>query len=157
MFDSTLHTSGGNNSRRIYTSNWASILPNDKSFNVSFSFMSATDAVLGVIPVLFIPILKCNLGQNTTFANLTSLSSAFTTTNALGFLKVALVPSNNIASTDDNAYLVADITTNPSIYLKSRPTNSTLEVEIHNGLTNTNYVNIPDYVLTLHFEECDEY
>lgn len=155
MFDSLYNAGGTNNKRRIYTTNWTSILPENKSFKVSFSFVSETDD-LAIINFTNVPIVRCNLGQSNTYANLSSNATSFTTTNALGFLRLVPMPSNNIASTVDDGYLLAEQKTNPPIYLLQRPSNSTLEIEIHDGLSNTNYVNsIPEYVLTIHFEEVE--
>jgi hypothetical protein len=156
VFDSNFNTGGATTSRRTYATNWLGVLPENKSFKVSFSFMSETDASSATaIGFTHVPILRCNLGQSNTFANLASNATSFATTNTLGFLKFQLLPSGNVAGTADRCYLVADNTTNAPIYIKQRPSNSSLEVEIHNGLTNTNFTNIPDYVLTLHFEEED--
>ena len=158
MFDSTFHTTaggGGTNKTRKYATNWQSVLPENKAFKVSFTFMSETD-LLSLIPLVFVPVVRCNLGQSDTNANLSLSATSFSTTNALGFLKLVLLPSNNIASSSDEGYLLAEHTTNPPIYLKQRPSSSHIEVEIHNGLTNTNYTtDIPDYIFTLHFEEVD--
>jgi len=155
MFDSTLNAGGTNNKKRTYTTNWTSILPENKSFKVSFAFVSETDD-LAVISFINVPIIRCSLGQSNTYANLTTNATAFTTTNALGFLRLVPMPSNNVAPVTDEGYLLAEMKSNPPIYLNQRPSNSTLEVEIHDGLSNINYVSsIPDYVLTLHFEEVD--
>ena len=157
MFDSTLFSGGSNNKKRHYTTNWQSVLPENKAFKVSFTFMSETDTA-AAIPFTQLPVLRCNLGQSDTNANLTTNATSFSTTNTLGFLKLVLLPSNNVATTVDEGYLLAEYTTNPPIYLKERPSNSQIEVEIHNGLTTTNYTtDIPDYIFTLHFEEVDEY
>jgi hypothetical protein len=156
MFDSLYNAGGTNNKKRIYTTNWDGVLPLDKSFKVSFSFVSETDD-LAVINFTNVPILRCNLGQSNTYANLSTNATAFSTSNALGFLRLVPMPSNNVAATVDEGYLLAEMKTNPPIYLLQRPSNSTLEVEIHDGLSNTNYVNsIPEYVLTIHFEEINE-
>lgn len=145
-FDSAFFTGGGNNNKRTYATNWSSILPNNKSFKVSFSFMSET----GVLPDAIIACVKCNLGQTNSFTNI-SPSTSLDTTNFLGYLRISPIQGGT------NAYYFAEQKTNPPIYLNSRPTNSTLEVEIHEGLTNTNYTTPipPDYVITLHFEEVD--
>jgi hypothetical protein len=158
MFDSTLFSGGANNKKRHYTTNWQSILPENKAFKVSFAFISETDTVGAVIPFTQLPVVRCYLGQSDTNANLSLNATSFSTTNALGFLKLALLPSSNAAATVDRGYLLAEHTTNPPIYLEQRPSNSQIEVEIHNGLTSTNYTDtIPDYIFTLHFEEVDEY
>ena len=155
FFDSTLNSGGANNSRRLYATNWSSVLPSDKEFRVTFAFCSESD-IASPIPFNTIPVIRTNLGQSSSFANLTTNSSSFSTLNALGFAKIALIASNNITATVDENYLLAEHTTNPPTYLKSRPQNSLLEVEIHIGLTGTNYIDVPDYILILHFEECDD-
>lgn len=146
-FDSAFFYGGGNNNKRTFVTNWASVLPEKKAFKVSFAFMSET----GVLPDAIIMCLKTNLGQSNSFSNV-SPSTSFDTTNFLGFLKI-----QTLAGTT-NAYYYSDFKTNPSIYLKERPTNTTLEVELHEGLSSVNYTTpVPsDYILTLHFEEVDE-
>jgi hypothetical protein len=154
LFDSTLNSGGANNKRRHYATNWASVLPEGKKFKVSFTFCSESDSVVGSITFITVPVLRCNLGQSSTYANLSTNSPAFSTTNALGFLKLVPLPSNNVAATADEGYLLADRNTNSPIYLEARPQNPMLEIEIHDGLTETNYAStIPDYICTLHFEE----
>lgn len=145
-FDSAFFTGGGNNNKRTYATNWTSVLPENKAFKVSFSYMSET----AVLPDAIVMCIKTNLGQSNSFANV-SPSTSLDTINFLGFLKI-----QPLAGTT-NAYYYADFTTNPPIYLKQRPSSSLLEVEIHEGLTNTNYTTpVPsDYVITLHFEEVD--
>lgn len=154
FFDSTLNSGGANNSRRLYATNWASVLPDNKAFKVSFTFCTESDTA-SVLAFITVPVIRTNLGQSSSFANLTTNSTAFSTLNALGFAKMALLPSNNIVGTVDEGYLLAEHSTNPPTYLKRRPQNSILEVEIHVGLTGTNYIDVPDYVFTLHFEEYD--
>lgn len=156
LFDSTLNSGGANNKRRLYATNWSSVLPEGKKFKVCFTFCSVTD-VGSIVGFATVPVLRCNLGQSCTFANLSTNSAAFSTTNVLGFLKLVSLPSNNIVAADDNGYLLAERTTNPYTYLETRPQNPLLEIEIHDGLTGVNYFSsIPDYVCTLHFEECDD-
>jgi len=153
MFDSTLNSGGASNKRRHYATNWASVLPEGKKFKVSFTFCSETDLISN-ISFVSVPVLRCNLGQSSTYANLSINSTAFSTTNALGFLKLVPLPSNNAAGSVDEGYLLAERNTNPYTYLDTRPQNPMLEIEIHDGLTTTNYVSdIPEYICTLHFEE----
>jgi len=147
-FDSAFFLGGGNNNKRTFATNWSSVLPENKSFKVSFSYMSET----GVLPDAVVMCLKLNLGQSNSFSNV-SPSLSLDTSNFLGFLKIQPLAGAT------NAYYYADFTTNPPIYLKQRPSSQSLEVEIHDGLTSTNYTTpIPsDYILTLHFEESDDY
>ena len=147
-FDSAFFYGGGNNNKRTFTTNWAAVLPEQKAFKVSFSYMSET----AVLPDAIIMCIKTNLGQSNSFTNV-SPSTSLDTTNFLGFLKIQPLAGAT------NAYYYADFKTNPPIYLKQRPNNTLLEVEIHEGLTNVNYTSpVPsDYIITLHFEEVDEY
>lgn len=146
-FDSAFFTGGGNNNKRTYATNWSSVLPENKSFKVSFTYMSET----GVLPDAIVMCIRANLGQSNSFANI-SPSTSLDTNNFLGFLKI-----QTLAGTT-NAYYYADLTTNAPIYLKSRPTSSLLEIELHEGLTTTNYTTpVPsDYVITFHFVEVDD-
>lgn len=141
-FDSTSNYGGANNNKRTYITNWESILPPDKQFKVSFTYMSVVAAVVNT-PTLM--TLHIDLGQTTTFQ---ASGSPFASDRYLGCLL--------FGGTDNtNEYYYATTETNPPIYIKSRPTNSFTEVALHQGLTQTNY-NTPvpsDYVLTLCFEE----
>jgi hypothetical protein len=146
VFESAAATLGANNNKKQFVTNWSSVLPENKSFKVRFSYMSET----GILPDALVMCLKCNLGGNNTYTNATP-SNAFDTINFMGFLKI-----QPLAGTT-NAYYYADITTNAPVYLKQRPSNSFLEVELHEGTSTVNY-NTPvpsDYILTLHFEEED--
>ena len=142
-FDSTDFYGGANNNKRTYFVNW-SFLPNDKSYKVTFSYMSvASTNVDGLTAVMS---LLLNLGATDSFfADNTGINS----TQFMGNLKVASVGTNN--------YFFADKTTNQEIYLNSRPTQNVLEVQLHQGLSGTNFANpVPtNYVLTLCFEECE--
>jgi hypothetical protein len=157
MFDSTFHTTAGGagtNKTRKYATNWEGVLPENKSFKVRFTFMSRNDGV-SPITLVTVPVLKCNLGQNDTNGNLSLSATSFSTTNALGYLKLVAMPALG-GGAQEESYLLAEYNTNPPIYLKQRPSSSHIEVEIHNGLTNTNFTNdVPNYVFTLHFEEVD--
>jgi hypothetical protein len=148
VFESAAATGGANNNKRQFITNWSSVLPNNKSFNVRFTYMSET----GVLPDANIMCLKSNLGQNTTFTNATP-SNSFDTINFMGFLKI-----QPLAGTV-NAYYYADYTTNAPTYLKQRPSGNILEIELHEGTSNVNFTGpIPsDYIITFNFEEVDEY
>jgi hypothetical protein len=140
-FDSTLSYGGANNNKRTYYTNWSALLPKDTAFNVTFSFTSADVVYDAASPVL---CLSANLGQ--TCAVIAS-STAFRTSNVIGSLQVD----------SSTKFYYASTTTNPPIYIKTLPSVTFLEVELHNGLTGANF-NTPvpaDYVLMLSFEECD--
>ena len=146
-FDSTLYYGGGNNNKRTYIVDW-SFLPLNKQFKVNFTYMSvATATVLDTASVM---TLHVNLGTTDNYyANSTGLVS----TQMLGSLKIA----NSAGST--NGYYYADRHSNCPVYVKQRPAVNTIEVMLHTGLTLVNYTApIPnDYILTLYFEECDDY
>ena len=143
-FDSTFFYGGGNNNKRTYVTNWDAVLPANKSFKVRFTYMSET----AVAPDAIVMCLRANLGQSNSFVNV-SPSTSLNTNYFMGFLKI-----QPLAGTT-NAYYYADFNTNAPIYLKQRPTNTILEVEIHEGLSAVNYTSpVPsDYVITFHFEE----
>jgi hypothetical protein len=145
-FDSAFFTGGGNNNKRTYATNWTSVLPANKAFKVSFSFMSET----AVLPNAIVMCLDVNLGQSNSYATI-SPSLLLATNYFMGFLKI-----QPLAGTT-NAYYYADHTTNAPIYLAQRPTATFLEIELHEGLSNVNYTTpVPsDYVITFHFEEYD--
>ena len=143
-FDSTNFEGGANNTRRVYVTNWASILPDDKAFKVTFSYMSATATVPS--PNTIVMTLQVDLGQSCSFAG---GANAFRSTTFLGS-----IPITSIAADE---YYSATTTTNPPVYIRTRPQNNLTTVHLHNGLTQTNFTTPQpgDYVLTLCFEEIE--
>ena len=120
----------------VYNVNWASIMP-DGSYNVSFSFISQSDATYTGAEIASV---FCNLGGTNQFkANGSAI-------NVLGFLSTVNIATNN-------SYLYAEITSNPKVYLKQRPNVNSLMVSICNGLDTTDSVNIVHYTMVLHFEK----
>ena len=146
-FDSTQFQGGNNNNKRTYVTNWNSILPPDKEFKVTFSYMSGTFIVPS--PVAVVMTLFVDLGQTCSFAALgtTAAPGGFQATTFLGSIPIVAI--------DVQEYYVASTVDNPPVYLRGRPYNNLTTVHLHNGLVQTNF-NTPipsDYVLTLCFEE----
>lgn len=139
-FDSTLSYSGANNNKRSYVTDWASFLPDNTPFRVTFSF-SGADITMVNNEVM---TLHMDIGQTCSYAAGTSQTSS---TRYLGIL---IVNGSGVAG---NYY--ATHTTNPPVYIRKRPSSNVTEVELHQGLTSTNFNNpVPgNYVLTLAFEE----
>ena len=147
-FDSHYFYGGGGNNRRTYLVNWDSILPKHKRFKVKFSYMSDADVLnIGTVSTMS---LLLNLGQ----------SNNFWSNNTNGIQSSQYIGSLRIAVTADGTrgYYYADTESNPPIYLNERPSQTTLEVQLHDGLSGSNYTNpVPvDYVLTVSFEEEDD-
>lgn len=143
-FDSTNYIGGNNNNKRQYVTNWNSVLPERTAFKVTFSYMSVVAAIVNT-PTLM--TLHMDLGQTSVYQG---SSTPFGFTPFIGNILVG--------GTDGaNEYYYATSTTNPPIYINSRPQYGLTEVRLHQGLTVTNY-NTPipaDYVLMVSFEECD--
>jgi hypothetical protein len=139
-FDSTLAYGGANNNKRTYVTNWASILPPDKAFKVTFSFSAAFVVIVNAE----VMTLQMDLGQAYSFAAGTSQTNS---TRFIGYI--------SHSGTGVNGYYNASSTTNPPIYIDKRPSSNITEVAIHEGLSNINFTDpLPgNYVLTLCFEE----
>jgi hypothetical protein len=147
-FDSTQFQGGSNNNKRVYVTNWDSILP-DKAFKVSFSYMSATAVVPS--PNTVVMSLFVDLGQTC------SWSALGTTAAPGGFQATTFLGSIPITSIAADEYYSCTTLQNPPVYLRGRPYNSLTTVHLHQGLLQTNF-NTPvpsDYVLTLCFEELE--
>ena len=130
-----------------------SYLPNTP-YKVSFSFMSAnqisTNATVANIYV--------DLGQGSTVmlasSNYAGVATAGATYRA-GFLGCLEIRSYTNSTPTSGSYLYASTTTNPSIYLNSRPQNNDVFVEIHTNAstTETNYLPLPvQYTMILSLE-----
>lgn len=145
-FDSTNFLSGTNNNKRTYYVDWT-FLPIGKRFKVTFSYMSLSDT--DNLGSTYVMTLNLNLGQTSNFASSTGMQM----TQYVGNLKLAVPVGSTLG------YYYADVNSNPPIYLEQRPAQNNFEVQLHVGLSGVNY-NTPvpaDYVLTLSFEEADDY
>jgi hypothetical protein len=148
-FDSTSYFGGLNNNKRTYFVDWG-FLPNNKAFKVRFSYMSvAATTILNTSSVMSLHI---NLGSSDNFwANATG--STISTQN-LGCLRVGTTAGGT------NGYYYAELESNTPIYIKSKPCENNVEVELHSGLSVFLNYNTPiptEYILTLNFEEVDDY
>ena len=138
-----VYVAGATNSSNQYYVNWDGLMPG-KPYKVSFSFITTTEiaadvALMGVM---------VNLGCNDTYVYRSN--GSMTTSNFLGFLE--LKDSANFH------YYMANQTTNPPLYIPSRPFVNQITVQLTNGIDNTSYYSTPQvnaYILTLHFEEVD--
>ena len=130
-----------------------SVLP-EGEYKVSFTFTSAlagTDIVITTNAVVYL-----DLGQAST-SIIESSAALSTNTYRGGFLGCLRQNSFAVGATtvtDYITFLYADTTTNPPVYILSRPKNSQVSVDIHTSSTSTttNFSPIGDYVLTLSFE-----
>ena len=130
-----------------------SVLP-EGEYKVSFTFTSTialTDLGNSTNAVVYL-----DLGQAST-SIIESSAALSTNTYRGGFLGCLRQNSFAVGTTtvaDYITFLYADTTTNPPVYILSRPKNSNISVDIHTSSTSTNikFSPIGDYVLTLSFE-----
>lgn len=139
--------------RKGYTVDWSAVMPQGE-YNLTFSFMAEhNDAGTGVssIPLVFTTFIPSSNNYQVQ-TGVTAHSSC-----VLGFLK----PSN----ANSIVYYSADVNTNPSIYLKSRPMLNDFEINIMNNLEPPTvfldnagaHDTINTYILILRFELIKEY
>lgn len=118
------------------------VLPANKRFKVSFTFMSAT----GVLTNTEVANVYIDLGQSkSVIANSEFVQTGFKS-SYIGSLRWAGTAVGQLsASTTDNA----------PIWLDKKPPNNIVKVEIHQNTSaiNTDYAPVPEYSLTLSFEE----
>lgn len=128
------------NSSNQYWVNWDGLMP-DVPYKVTFSFITSTEVAVDVS----LMGLMVNLGCNDTYVYRSN--ATMTTSNFLGFLE--------LKDSGSTHYYMANQTTNPAIYIPSRPCVNQIMVQLTNGIDNTSYYSTPQvnaYVLTLHFE-----
>ena len=130
-----------------------SYLPNTP-YKVSFSFMSANQISTNAT----VANIYTDLGQGSTVmlasSNYPTTATAGATYRA-GFLGCLEIRSYTNSTPTSGSYLYASTTTNPPIYLNSRPQNNDVFVEIHTNAstTETNYAPIPvQYTMILSLE-----
>jgi hypothetical protein len=131
-----------------------SYLPNTP-YKVSFSFMSANQVSTNTT----VANIYVDLGQGSTViispSNTNLISTSGSQAYRAGFLGNLEVRSYTNSASASGSYLFAASTTNPPIYLNSRPTNNDVFVEIHTNAstTETNYSPVPgQYSLILSLE-----
>ena len=130
-----------------------SVMP-EGEYKVSFTFTSTialTDLGNSTNAVVYL-----DLGQAST-SIIESSAALSTNTYRGGFLGCLRQNSFAVGTTtvvDYITFLYADTTTNPPVYLFTRPRNNNVSVDIHTSstTTTTNYSPIGAYVLTLSFE-----
>ena len=115
----------------VYNIDWAGLLPPNKKFKVTFSFMASL-----------------NYGNNGTFPAITTnllghtyrpATRGFQNSYYLGHLRP--IPVINSITATFNSYVnyTASVIDNPPIYLESRPINNNLQVVISNGTGTTDF------------------
>jgi hypothetical protein len=126
-----------------YNFNWA--LFKDCKYDVTFSYMS-DDVTTTLSPVMTL-WTNFNCVENTYLANATTSTQHL---NLLGCLRADKHGANS--------YYYADENTNPPVRMQ-RPSNNTFTIFLRNALTSVAYATptAGQYVLIMHFEECEEY
>jgi len=138
-----VYAAGATNSSNQYYVNWDGIMP-DKAYKVTFSFMTTIESGLDAL----VMCLMINLGCNDTYVY--KANGSMTTSNFLGILE--------LKDTGNTHFYFADQTTNPPVYIPSRPFVNQIMVQFTNGIDETSFYSTPTvagYVLTLHFEDVD--
>ena len=132
-----------NGSTTQFNFDW-SLVKNCK-YDLTFSYMS-DDTTTTLSPVMTL-WTDLNGNSNTYLANATSAS------RKIGFLGALRTDKHGA-----NGYYYADTETNPSVQLQC-PANNIFTIYLRNGLTEVAYSTpvASQYVLMLHFEECEEY
>ena len=148
-----LQTVGNTYDAKGYTIDWSAIMPQGE-YNLTFSFMAEVNDVStgpNNIPLIFATFMPSSNNYQV-HQGVTAHSS-----RVLGFLK----PYN----TTTTSYYSADVNTNPSIYLKSRPYLNDFAINIMDNLEPANVFldNAPvpasmnTYILILRFELIKEH
>ena len=145
-------TVANSNDNKGYTVDWSAIMPQGE-YNLTFNFMAEVNNVdLGPLntPLIFATFMPSSGNYQTHPLN-TAHSS-----RVLGYLK----PYNTTAT----SYYTADVNTNPSIYLKSRPSLNNFVINIlDNSEPAVNFYDngaltpMNSYILILRFELIKEY
>lgn len=145
---------GGLNNQQRYFYDWDKL--EQGQYRCSFTYIGAIN---GNPDLFFIPIVLIDLGQSTTyFAIGTNTLTNTAIPNYLGYVEHNVITYNPIDTRPNNAYIFADLETNPPIYLQQRPTNNTFLVNIvtnSNPPSNYNSALIGRYTLTLFLEKMD--
>ena len=135
--------------RANYNINWDTILPENKSFKVGFSFISNT---VNITSLTSIPLIAIDLGGSDTYRINATQSTYTNSTNTVGLL----APHTLSATT----FLRGEAQANNKTYIKKRPVHNVFNVLIFTtaGTEWTDNVGgvMSSYVLVLSFEEMDE-
>jgi hypothetical protein len=126
-----------------------SVMP-EGEYKVSFTFTSAvTTTDLGNTANA---VIYLDLGQSST--SIIESSAALSSNTYRGGFLGCLRQTSYSVTTDFITYLYADTTTNPPVYILTRPRNNSVSVDIHTSAISTtaNFSPIGAYVLTLSFE-----
>lgn len=137
------YINSGNLTSQSYYINWAGVMPQG-SYKMTWSFMCSS---LATYTNAQLAGLALNIGGNDYFS--TKQISYANTTSFCGFL-----PTQDIGIIH---YFLTNQQTNPPIYLKSRPNENILQVNICNGVDTNSLYSTPqptgEYLLILSFEE----
>ena len=132
-----------------YFIDW-SLLPMTK-YKVIFSFMSANQVSTNVsVANIYLDLGQGSSVKLATPTGRTSLKSSF-----LGCLEIRSYTNSTPVS---GSYLFASTTTNPPIYLESRPQNNNVQVQIDQSATATDVSYLPisgQYTMILSLESLD--
>ena len=140
---------GTTTTKADYNINWETVLPDNKSFKVGFSFISNT---VNITSLTSIPIIAVDLGGANTH-RINAVQGTYTnSSNTVGIL------SPHTLST--TTYLRGEAHSNNKSYIKSRPKHNVFNVLIFTT-TGTEWTDnvgatIGNYVLILSFEEMDD-
>jgi len=131
-----------NGSTTTFSFNWA-LVP-DKMYDVTFSYMS-DDVTTTLSPVM-------TLWTDMNGTPDTYLANGTTASKRIGFLGILRADKHGA-----NSYYYSDSQTNPPVRMQ-RPSATEFTVYLRNALTTDAYATptAGQYVLMLHFEECDD-
>jgi len=142
-----------NNLSITYAIDWT-FLPKDKSFLVSFRFIT-NRYNFGTTPANNRQFLvNANLGQSNNYTGDATLDK--TQNNIIGGLKIYRASTRTADGASTDMAYKANINTNSPIYLNTRPTDNFLTISITSTVENeTNFLNgfIQGYQMDLFFQE----
>jgi hypothetical protein len=141
MCDSSNNYSHINGSTTSFNFDWT-LVP-DKNYDLTFSYMS-DDVTVTLSPIM------------TLWADFNGVEQNYIA-NGDGARKINCLGALRTYGHGANVYYWADTLTNPPTRIQ-RPSNNIFTISLNNALTTVPYATpvAGQYVLTLHFEECDE-
>jgi len=126
--------------------NWA-CLPNDHDYKLTFRFTSRLAGALTANSQFLVKLVQLGTERNAYFGSDPTKTGHFASSEVIGII--------NSQTIDTSHYLNANWSDNPSVYVKGRPNNNQLRVQITDFDGTTLYANTTMvWSLILHFEEC---
>ena len=137
---------GANTTDLDFFVNWA-CLPNDHDYKLTFKLTSRDAGALTSNSQFLVKLLQLGTERNAYSGSDPTKTGHFASSEVIGVV--------NAISVNNTHFLNANWSDNPSVYVKGRPNNNTLRVQITDFDGTTLYANTTLlWSLILHFEEC---